>query len=108
MLIVRKTFQWGLPTLRTTIICSAAGAKVSILSVDHVSTQSCCACTVAPASAASSLDSAAAAAPIRWDTGVRGTGVGSIVNAHVQLLAVCGRDEQIGRGERAPNLMEVF
>lgn len=67
----------------------------------------CCACTVSPASA-SALDSAAAAAPIRWDTGVRGTGVGSIVNAHVQLLAVCGRDEQIGRGERAPNLMEVF
>ena len=24
---MRKTFQWGLPTLRTTIICSAAGAK---------------------------------------------------------------------------------
>ena len=108
MLVVRNTFQWGLPTLRTAIICSAAGAKVSILSVDHVSTQSCCACTVSPASAAS-LDSAAAAAPIRWDTGVRGTaGVGSIVNAHVQLLAVCGRDEQIGRGERAPNLMEVY
>ena len=62
---MRKTFQWGLPTLRTTIICSAAGAKVSILSVDQVSTQSSCACTVAPASAASSLDSAGAAAPIR-------------------------------------------
>ena len=94
MLIVRNTFQWGLPTLRTTISCSAAGAKVSILSVDQVSTQSCCASTIAPllAAASSSLDSAAP--EIRWDTGVRGTGVGSIVCPRVQLLAVCGRDEQ--------------
>ena len=82
---------------------------LDLLSVDQVSTQSSCACTVAPpAAAAPSLDSAAAAAPIRWDTGVRGTGVGSIAKPRVQLLAVCGRDEQIGRGERAPNLMEVY
>ena len=93
MLVVRNTSQWGLPTLRTTISCSAAGAKGSILSVDRVSTQSCCASTIAPpgAAAPSSLDSAAPA--IRWDTGVRGTGVGSIVCPGVQLLAVCGRDE---------------
>ena len=73
-----------------------AGAKGLILSVDQVSTQSCCASTIAPpgAAAPSSLDSAEAEAPIRWDTGVRGTGVGSIVYPRVQLLAVCGRDEQ--------------
>ena len=66
---------------------------VGQLSVDQVSTQSCCASTIAPlvAAASSSLDSAAA---IRWDTGVRGTGVGSIAYPRVQLLAVCGRDEQ--------------
>ena len=43
------------------------------------------------AAASSSLDSAAP--EIRWDTGVRGTGVGSIACPRVQLLAVCGRDE---------------
>ena len=75
MLGVRNTFQWGLPTLRTMISCSAAGAKGSILSVDQVSTQSGCASTIAPpgAAASSSLESSDAAVAIRWDKGVRGT-----------------------------------
>ena len=96
MLSVRNTFQWGLPTLRTMISCSAAGAKGSILSVDQVSTQSGCASTIAPpgAAASSSLESSDAAVAIRWDKGVRGTGVGSIASPRVQLLAVCGRDAQ--------------
>ena len=66
MPIVRNTFQWGLPTLRTTTSCSAAGAKGVILSVDQVSTQSCRASTRPPVVAAesSAMDSSAAAPPI--------------------------------------------